>query len=399
MSAVSESSLVPYLDLADPNFSVRSPAVRAAREQSWFARTPYGLAILRYAEVGSLLRDSRLRQGSYKWPEHNRANGTFAEWWLRMLLNRTGADHDRLRRLVNPAFSPRLVRPMQPHFAEIAGELIDAFEARGRCEFLSEFAEPYATRVICELLGLAHDRWRELAAASADMGLALGVSYGGLQDKINAGTERMLAYAAELVDENRASPRDDFVGNLIKANENKDTLQDQELLDMIVLAVFGGIDTTRNQLGLGMTVFIERPAQWRLLAERPELAANAVEEIMRIRPTTTWVTRETLEDIVVNGMTIEKGTTLHLFAESSGTDPRVFDGEFDITVEHKRHYGFGAGPHYCLGQTIARADMTEAFRLLAKRLGAIEYDGDPVFLPDSSNTGPVSLPIKFSTQH
>jgi cytochrome P450 len=386
---------VPFLDLRDPNFSIRSAAVKNARETCWYARTPYGVAVLRYAEVGSLLRDARLRQGSYRWPEHNAASGTFAEWWLRMLLNRVGDDHDRLRRLVNPAFSPRIVAPLIPRFEAIANELIDTFAPRGQCEFMSAFAEPFATRVICELLGLSHDHWRALAEASAAMGLALGVTYEQNQEKINAATDRMFAYARELVDERRAEPRDDFISNLLRVNENKDTLSDIELYDMIVLAIFGGIDTTRNQLGLGMSLFIENPGQWSLLGANPELAANAVEEVMRLRPTTTWVTREALEDITVNGVVIRKGTTLHLFTESAGTDPRVFEPAMDITTEHKRHYGFGAGPHYCLGQSIARADMAEAFRILSRRLRAPEYDGDPVWLPDSGNTGPIRLPITF----
>jgi cytochrome P450 len=387
---------VPFLNLADPDFSIRSKAVRDAREQSWYALTPYGIAVLRYAEVGSLLRDARLRQGSYKWPAHNRASGLFAEWWLRMLLNRVGADHDRLRRLVNPAFAPRLVTPLLPRFEEIAEEIIAAFKTRGRFEFMAEFAEPFSTRVICELLGLSHEHWRALADASAGMGLALGVTYAENQDKINAATERMFEYARRLVDERRADLADDFVSNLIKANENKEALDDDELYDMIVLAISGGIDTTRNQLGLGMSMFIDNPGQWKLLRERPDLARNAVEEIMRLRPTTTWVTREALEDISVNGIVIAKGMTVHLFAESAGTDPRAFTPELDIETDHKRHYGFGAGPHYCLGQSIARADMTEAFRVLSQHLKDPAYDGDPVWLPDSGNTGPIKLPIKFS---
>ncbi len=126
----SSPELASYLDLADPNFSVRSGSVRDARQKSWFARTPYGVAVLRYQEVGELLRDQRLRQGSYKWPAHNQATGSFADWWLRMLLNRTGADHARLRRLVNPAFSPKLIATLQPRFEAIANELIDKFARR-----------------------------------------------------------------------------------------------------------------------------------------------------------------------------------------------------------------------------------------------------------------------------
>lgn len=388
---------VPFLDLANPDFSIRSPAVRDARAKNWYAHTPYGLAILRHIEVGALLRDSRLRQGSYKWPAHNRASGLFAEWWLRMLLNRVGKDHDRLRRLVNPAFSPRLVTPLMPRFGEIAHDIIGRFWDRGRCEFMGEFAEPFSTRVICVLLGLAEDRWRELAAASAGMGLALGVTYNQNQDQINIATQDLFVFARELVRERRANPKDDFVGNLIKANENKEALDDDELLDMIVLAIFGGIDTTRNQLGLGIDTFIQNPDQWAILRHNPELARNAVEEVMRTRPTTTWVTREALEDISFMGVDILKGTTLHLFAESAGTDPSAYPSGIDITKDKRPHYGFGAGPHYCLGQTIARADMTEAFRILSQRFTTIRYDGDPVWLPDSGNTGPVTLPVTFQS--
>lgn len=133
---------IPFLRLSDPTFSIRSREVREAREQSWYARTPYGIAVLRYDDVGTLLRDPRLRQGSYAWPAHNDVTGIFADWWLRILLNRTGDDHARLRRLANPALSPKLIIPLQPRFAGIANDIIDKFAARGRCDFVAEFCEP-----------------------------------------------------------------------------------------------------------------------------------------------------------------------------------------------------------------------------------------------------------------
>jgi cytochrome P450 len=397
-TAATEQSDVDFLDLANPGFSIRSQAVRDARARSWYARTPYGLAVLRHAEVGILLRDARLRQGSYKWPAHNQASGSFADWWLRMLLNRVGDDHSRLRRLVNPAFGPKVAEPLQPRFEEIGADLIDRFASRGRCEFMAEFSEPFATRVICELLSLSQDHWRTLADISADMGLALGVTYRQNQDTINAATERLSDYAARIIEERRKAPGEDFVSHLIEANKDKSALSDQELNDMVVLAVFGGIDTTRNQLGLGMSVFIDNPEQWKLLGEHPEFARGAVEEVMRTRPTTTWVTREALEDIVFKDVLIAKGTTLHLFTESAGTDLAVFAPGIDVTQERKNHYGFGAGPHHCLGHIIARTDMTEAFRLLARRLENPAYDGEPAWLPDSGNTGPISLPIMFDPE-
>ena len=389
----------PYLNLSNPDFSIRSKEVRLAREQNWYAHTPYGLAVLRYDDVGTLLKDQRLRQGSYAWPAHNKASGAFADWWLRMLFNQEGETHARLRRLANPAFSPKLIASLQPRFIALANDLVDQFGKRGTCDFMAEFSEPYATRVICILLGLDQNEWRNLADIAADMGLALGVNYRRDMDKINAATGRLFGYAQRVIAERRTRPPgDDFISMLLQANESKDKLSDQELEDMVVLAVFGGIDTTRNQIGLAMSKFVENPSQWALLAERPELARQAVEEVMRVRPTTTWVTREALEDFTYNDLVIKKGTTLHLFAESAGTDPRTFPDEFDITVKRPPHYGFGAGAHHCLGHFIARSDMTEALRILAQRVRNPRYASDPEWLPDSGNTGPVTLPIAFDPE-
>lgn len=389
---------IPYLNLDDPTFSIRSKAVRDAREKGWYARTPYGLAILRYAEVGELLRDPRLRQGSHKWPAHNNATGSFADWWIRMLLNRIGDDHARLRRLANPAFSPKLIATLQPQFQSIANELIDAFGKRGHCEFMSEFSEPYATRVICSLFNLPHSEWRELATIAAEMGLALGVTYKQDEAAVNAATDKLFDYARRLIAERKRNPGDDFISLLVAANADKDALSDEEMDDMVVLAVFGGIDTTRNQIGLAMSQFIENPAQWTLLAEKPDLARAAVEEVMRTRPTTTWVTRETLEDMTYKGLLIKQGTTLHLFTESAATDPAEFKPGFDIAEPRKQHYGFGGGTHHCLGHFIARGDMTEALKLLARRVRNPRYLGEPKWLPDSGNTGAIRLDIAFDPE-
>jgi len=395
---LTEIGALPFLDMSDPDFSIRSRQVDDARERSWCARTNYGLAVLRYDEVHKLMRDARLRQGSYAWPKLNGVSGHFAGWWERMLLSQEGPNHARLRRLANPAFSPKLVISLRPEFAKLANELIDQFIEKGSCEFMADFAEPYATRVICMLLGLPHDKWRELADLAADMGLALGVTFKQDLETVDAATVKLFDYVMALVDElRRQELGEDFLSMLVKTNMQSDAaLSERELYDMIMLAIFGGIDTTRNQLGLAMDVFMRHPAQWRLLGDHPELGKAAVEEVMRVRPTITWVTREAVEDFVYQGLEIKRGTTIHLFGQSAASDPRAFaDPSFDITAERKPHFGFGGGAHFCLGHFIARGDMTEALAILAHRVRNPRIAGKARFLPDSGNTGPIILPIAF----
>jgi cytochrome P450 len=380
-----------FLDLADPSFSATGPEVRAAREHDWWARTGYGIAVLRYAEVRALLADRRLAQGSAKWPANNGVEGgPFVAWWSRTLLNLEGADHHRLRRLLAPAFAPRHVTPLVPRFHALTEELVDAFAAQRRCEFMSQFAEPYAARVATMVLGLPDEEAAQCAAWSTDLGLALGVHIARDLPRVEAALEGLYGYADELVAARRARPADDAVTRLLEV------LDGEELRASIVLLVFGAIDTTRNQLGLAMATLLEHPDQWALLAERPDLGRAAVDEVMRVAPTTTWTTREPIEDFVFGGVEFRRGTTVHLMSASASTDPAVFDPDrFDITVQRERGVGFGGGIHHCLGHFVARTDMGEALPLLARRMPSPRADGEIRWLPLTGNTGPVALPIAF----
>ncbi|MGE2730744.1 cytochrome P450 [Mycolicibacterium vaccae] len=388
----------PYLDMADPNFSMHSEEARAARARSWYARTPYGLAVLRYDAMNKLLKDRRLRQGSYAWPDKNGVNtGLFYQFWRTTLINYEGPDHARLRRLHNPAFSRRLIDGLVPRFQALADELIDRFVDRGECDFVAEFAEPYAARVISILLGIPETEWKTIASWSAVIGLALGVTIREDFDKIEEAMAGLNGYAEALIADRTANPRDDFATSLVQAAQDDSTMTYEELRTALVNVIFAGMDTTRNQLSLAMTTFIDHPEQWELLAQRPELGRAAVEEVMRVAPTVTWVTREALEDFEFQGVQIAKGTTIHLLSALAGTDDTDgADVSFDITAQRRTHFGFGGGIHHCLGHFIARSDMSEALPLLAQRLRSPRRAPGDRWLPDSGNTGPSILPITFT---
>ena len=179
-----------YLDLADPACDVTSPAVHAAREEGWWVETSYGWAVLRYAEASALLRDRRFRQGNARWPEQNGLHsGPFVGWWKETLLSLEGDDHARLRRLLSPAFRKQAIEAMVPRFQRLADELVDGFADRGRVEFIGEFAEPYAARIICVLLGLPEDNWRQVAHWADDLGKSFGVRIADDLPRIEAALE------------------------------------------------------------------------------------------------------------------------------------------------------------------------------------------------------------------
>lgn len=393
------TAAAPTFNMADPEFSVKSDVVRQARDDDWYATTNYGLAILRYAEVNKLMKHPKLRQGSVAWPAHHGiTSGPFAEWWASWILNKEGEDHRRLRRLLNPAFSPKLLASLAPRFNALANELIDDFADRGQVEFVSEFAEPYAARVIAIMLGIDESEWKTIASLSTTIGLAMGVTLREDLPRIEEALLGLYEYGDELIADRKANPRDDFMTRLVQAQRDQESLSETELRQTLALLVFGGFDTTRNQLGLAMQTFMEHPDQWELLAQRPELGGAAVEEVMRVNPTVTWVTREALEDFTFQDLEITAGTTLHLFSESAGTDPRVVEGGFDITAERPPHFGFGGGAHHCLGHFVARSDMSLALPLLAQRMPHVRVGGPSEWLPLSGNTGPNILPLTFDLQ-
>jgi len=390
---------MPYFDISDPAFSASSAAVLEARERGWCARTPYGLAVLRYDEVSALLKDRRLRQGSYAWPaQKGIEEGLLSEWWASIMLSKEGEDHRRLRRLGNPAFARGLIERMVPGFQALANELVDAYAPAGRCEFVSQFAEPYAARVLCQLIGMDEGRWHDLARWSTDLGLAFGVTIRQDLERIEAALQNLYAVSDELVEERRARPGDDVITTLVQAHDaDAGVLSDAELRAMISLVIFGGMDTTKNQLGLAMQLFVAHPDQCALLAERPELGANAVEEVIRFNPTVMWATRRATEGFEFGGVEISEGTTLHLLSYPANTDPLAIGAgqRFDITADRRAHFGFGGGAHHCIGHWLGRIDMREALPLIARRMPNPRYERAPVVRPISGLTGPVELPILF----
>ena len=387
---------LPFLDFASNAFSTRSPQVYSARDNGWCARTPYGLAVLRHREVGYLLRDRRLRQGSHAWPDTHNMQGSFAEFWKRSIISQDGEEHRALRNLAAPALTPEYIHSLVPAFNKIAKYLVAGVASQSSVEFMQDFAIPFAGQAICVLLGMPVGQSDRISADASDLGLAMGVECKLHEATVNAACDRLMDLADELVAKVRAGKdQNSYVARLVESYDTLGTFNHETLRHLIVISIFGGVDTTRSQLGLAVKLFIEHPDQWQVLRANPALVPQAIEEVIRQHPTTTWVTREATEDFEFEGIQIASGQTLHLLVHASATDPAVCpDAAFDVTAQRKVHFGFGGGAHNCLGQLVARTDMACALGAMAKGIAGFEYTGTPKWLPDSGNTSPVTLPIK-----
>ena len=287
---------------------------------------------------------------------------------------------------------------MRPQFQSLANELIDAFAPRGHVEFVSEFAEPYASRILCLLLGLPDEQWPQVAHWADDLGKSFGVNVRTDLPRIESALEGLTGYIEEVIaerlDESARRPRDDAAHRPRATTTHSAGASSASPSSSSPSPAWRRRAT--SSAWLCRRFCAPRPVG--AAGERPELGAHAVEEVMRVNPTVTWVTREAIDDVDLFGLLVPKGGIVQVLSHAVGTDPRAMGAEpgFDIIVtDRPQHSGFGGGLHYCLGHFVARTDMSVALPLLAQPHARIDADGPGVWLPVSGNTGPVRLPMRF----
>ena len=392
-----------FLNLLDPGFRYDTAQVRAAADANWYARTPTGIVVLRYRECAALMRDRRLRRGmSSTLARWGVESGPFAQWMRGFLLDLEGEPHHRLRKLVSTAFQQRRIAVLEPFMRAKAHELVDRLTADvpagiGHCEFMTAFADPYPAWVIAEMLGIPDGEFDRFLGLATDLGLGFNPAAAQNLARIEAALTGLYGYCDELIARRRAEPVDDLVSAMVTAEADGDRLSTRELRSLITGLVFAGQDTTRNQLGLALQLFAEHPEQWALLTTQPELAASAVEEVMRVRPTVTSIGRWSTEEFTFQGLRIPKDTSVALLVAVANSDPAVFgDARFDITAIRPGQLTFGAGVHFCLGAWLARAEMRVALPILAARLRDLALDGPVTSRPAIGLTGPITLPLQFA---
>lgn len=391
---------VPFLDVTAPGFGFGTPEVAEAQARNWYAESPVGLFVLRYAEGHALLRDQRLDHNGKRFMEMNGVTGgPIHDWFVPMIMNHDGAHHRRLRGLVSKAFTPKMIAGLRPFIRARAEKLAAGLAAAGECEFIGDFANPLPLAVMSEMLGVPPEDHEVFHTWTTDIGLVFSLALGGdVVARVESALVGLDEYIDALMARKKAAPAGDLISALVAAQGDDPEISPAELRNLIVTTVFAAHDTTRHQLANAMVAFAAHPDQWRLLSDRPDLADQAVDEVMRWLPSSPTIYRFAAQDFEYQGLSIPKDTFLTVCVTAAQRDPRVFrtGARFDITEPCAAPLlQFGAGPHHCLGIALAKAELAEALPALATRLGPPSVAGEFTWRPPIGIHGPNSLPLRF----
>ena len=366
--------------------------------------------LTRYEDVAAALRDDThfVKDVRSAQTPAERAGAPAAPPLYRLLthhmLNADGATHDRLRALVNKAFSARQVEQLEPRLYTIAGDLLERALHRGSLDYVQDFALPFSIAVIGELLGIAsrdHHRFRAwshiLVAPSADSSRNVHKT-----ERLGQVMQDFASYLAAVCAERRRSPRPDLISLLLAAEEAGDRLSEEELYSMVLLLTVVGHETSvfllANQV---LTLLAHPPLRHALRADRG-LVTPAIEEFIRYDgPVERATLRFAAEDIEMGGQVIRRGDAVSLVLASAHRDERAFDTPacYDLARTGPRPIGFGLGTHYCLGAPLARLEARVALHTFADYLPhaqlamprhALRWQTNPIL------RGPRRLPLVWA---
>ncbi|WP_309230789.1 cytochrome P450 [Nocardia sp. SYP-A9097] len=313
-------------------------------------------------------------------------------------------DHTRLRGLVGKAFTARTITGLRARAEELVGELMTQVLAEREVDLLEALAYPVPLTLICELLGVpaeAHEQVRTMSAGIArglDPDLLLRPQELAAR---TAAVHEFTEFFGDLVEQRRRSPRADLITALVQAEEAGVRLTHTELIGTLLILVVAGHETSVNLIGNGALALIRHPAEFARLRADPELAAAAVDEVLRYDPPVHLTTRTARAEITVAGRTFVPGQAVIVLLGSANRDPAAFPdptgfdiGRYGLGRRTERHLSFGLGLHYCLGAPLARLEMREVLRAFALRVDELTLLAEPPYRPNVVVRGMSELRVR-----
>ncbi|MFL3654562.1 MAG: cytochrome P450 [Halioglobus sp.] len=305
------------------------------------------------------------------------------------IINMDPPRHQKVRRIVRNAFTPKRVESYEPKFREHAKRIVDAVASKGECEFVEEVAAELPLIGILELLGVPlEDRkqffnWTNTMIFADDPDMSVSELEGQLASL------EVIQYAMKLAEKHRESPMDNITGALLDAQLEGAPLSQDIFGWMFILILVGGNESTRTVIAQGMRLLMEHPDQLQYLVDNPDKISNACEEILRYNTAFISMRRTAMEDTELAGQPIKKGDKVILHYHTANHDEAIFGDTatlFDVTRAERmpdlynQLRSFGIGQHFCIGTHLARLELNIMFEEIIPRLRNPEFAGDPKFV-------------------
>jgi len=386
-----------HIGLADGTFYGRDPFPAFAwmrhEAPAYFDESCGVWGITRYADVKEISKDP----DTFSSAGGIRPDGDA----LPMMIETDAPEHVRRRRLVSEGFTPKRIRESEEGIRRVCDAIIDRVCEQGSADFVRDIAAPLPMIVIGDMLGVAPEDRDTLLRWSDDMVKALGSPDPTAMDRAAVAAMEYAAYITEVTEQRRRDRQtDDLIGTLVHAQIEGDSLDESSLIYESLLILIGGDETTRHVLSGGMYELLTHPDQFaRLVADRSKLPL-AVEEMLRWVSPIKNMARTMTRDVDLHGETLRKGQKLLLLYPSANRDEAVFaDPEtFDIGRTPNDHMAFGFGAHFCLGNRLARMELTVMLDRLFERLPDLTLATDDPLPTREANfvSGYESMPVTFT---
>lgn len=375
--------------------------LRAAREQHPVAMASTGEPIiLCYADIERLASDHRNLSNALAFVERQIESGPLVDWWRRMLTNINGAEHRRLRSLVNKAFTPRSADAKRERVRALTREIVSRHFDAGELEVIGDFSHELPIRLICDSLGVPREHQDAFSRWSTDLGSALSsVITPEIQTAGETAATELSAAVRDLLALRRRAPQDDLLSDLIREADNmKEGFSEEDLVVLVINLIFGGHDSSRSMLSVAIALLIQHPEELARLRRDPGLAASAGNEILRYEPLIPVLARECTEDFEVGDIAIRAGQPFLLSVLSANRDPNVFldPDRLDLGRDGAHSFSFGWGAHRCLGAAFALVEIQEVLPTFFGCCRDVELLIDePRWVPFANLRRLESVPIRF----
>lgn len=389
-------------DFFDPNFRDDPyPKLAHLRETEPVNLTPVGTwRISRYDDVKAIFTDAPTSMTDMRGESPNfdplDRKGSFLEF----MLNKDGDAHRRLRLLVQKSFGQKTVKLMEEEVEKTVSAAMDRALAEGGMDVIPALAHEVPSRMICQIMGVPmQDRgvFNEWTAARTNAFFAKFLPPDVQERTRNAGAA-MEDYFRALIAERKKNLGDDLLSSMIMTSEGGDKFNDDELIIQAVGVIVAGYETTIGLLGNGIRAFVENPDQLAKLREKPRLVSNATDECLRYDTPILFNWRVLEQPYEVSGVTLPAEAVIWQLLGAANRDPERFvdPDRFDIEREDIAHQSFGGGPHFCLGNRLAKMEARYVFDALAQRTKDIDIKAGNIEWSHSFFRVMASYPIEFN---